>query len=181
MEIVYRHIVPAELNPALFISFTRTQIVRDCYRLVNGAWSVRYDPFVDDWSETDYELLVKYLRDTLASDGLLYGAFVNQMLKAFVSVERTLFGSEKQYADLTNLYVSQELRGLGIGRRLFVTAKEYAQTIGAKKLYISAHSAVETQAFYRAMGCVEALEYNKRHVVEEPYDCQMECILSGLF
>ena len=48
---------------------------------------------------------------------------------------------------------------------------------GAKKLYISAHSAVETQAFYRAMGCVEAQEYNQKHVEAEPYDCQMECSL----
>ncbi|MCI8896985.1 MAG: hypothetical protein HFI61_04170, partial [Lachnospiraceae bacterium] len=34
--------------------------------------------------------------------------------------------------------------------------------------------AVETQAFYRAMGCVEAQEYNKEHVEKEPYDCQLE-------
>ena len=45
----------------------------------------------------------------------------------------------------------------------------------AKKLYISAHSAVESQAFYKAMGCVEAEEYNAEHVEKEPYDCQLEC------
>ena len=45
------------------------------------------------------------------------------------------------------------------------------------KLYISAHSAVESQAFYKALGCVEAQVYNKEHVEKEPYDCQMECIL----
>lgn len=44
----------------------------------------------------------------------------------------------------------------------------------AKKLYISDHSAVESQAFYRAMGCVEAREYNEEHVLREPYDCQLE-------
>ena len=42
------------------------------------------------------------------------------------------------------------------------------------KLYISGHSAVETQAFYKAMGCVEAKEYNQKHVELEPYDCQLE-------
>lgn len=33
------------------------------------------------------------------------------------------------------------------------------------------------QAFYRALGCVEAQVYNKEHVEKEPYDCQMECVL----
>lgn len=76
------------------------------------------------------------------------------------------------------LYVSRDMRGRGIGRRLFETAKEYARKIGTEKLYISAHSAVETQAFYKAVGCVEASEYQKKHVEKEPFDCQLECALN---
>ena len=49
-----------------------------------------------------------------------------------------------------------------------------AKSNGAEKLYISAHSAVESQAFYHAMGCVEAVEYKKEHVEQEPYDRQLE-------
>ena len=33
------------------------------------------------------------------------------------------------------------------------------------------------EAFYRAMGCVEAEVYNRQHVEKEPYDCQLECKL----
>jgi len=33
---------------------------------------------------------------------------------------------------------------------------------------------VETQAFYRAMGCREAEEPNLEHVEKEPFDCQLE-------
>ena len=47
------------------------------------------------------------------------------------------------------------------------------QTPGTK--LISAHSAVESQAFYKSMGCVEAEVYNQKHVEDEPYDCQLEC------
>ena len=36
----------------------------------------------------------------------------------------------------------------------FANIKEWAKQKGAKKLYISAHSAVESQAFYKSMGCV---------------------------
>ena len=66
------------------------------------------------------------------------------------------------------------MRGKGIGKRLFLAAGKWAKEHGAEKLYISAHSAVETQGFYRAMGCVEAQEYNQTHVEAEPYDCQLE-------
>ena len=53
-------------------------------------------------------------------------------------------------------------------------AKKWAKQKGAKKLYISAHSAVESQAFYKSMGCVEAEVYNQKHVEDEPYDCQLD-------
>ena len=51
---------------------------------------------------------------------------------------------------------------------------------GRKPLYISAHSSVESQAFYKApMGCVEAREYQAFHVEKEPCDCQLERPLDG--
>ena len=86
-------------------------------------------------------------------------------------------GSHKQYLDLASIHVSQDMRGQGIGRELFTLAKAWARAHGAKKLYISAHSSVETQAFYRAMGCTQAQEYDAGHVRLEPCDCQMECEL----
>ena len=101
------------------------------------------------------------------------------MLKGFVSVEPGLFGGEHRYLDLSSLHVSEDVRHEGIGRELFLAAKEWARRQGACKLYISAHSAVETQAFYRKMGCVEAELYHQEHVEREPYDCQLECRLQA--
>lgn len=83
-------------------------------------------------------------------------------------------GSRKQYADLTSIHVSADARGHGLGRRLFLLAEDTARQLGAEALYISAHSAVESQAFYKAMGCVEAAEYLPIHVEQEPCDCQLE-------
>ena len=99
------------------------------------------------------------------------------MLKGFVSVEPQLFGGNHKYMDLTSIHVSADMRGAGIGRTLFRMAMEWAREHGAKKLYISAHSAVETQAFYRAMGCTEAAVYQQAHIEAEPFDCQLECNL----
>ena len=66
------------------------------------------------------------------------------------------------------------MRGQGMGRVLFRAAAEWARDMGARKLYISAHSAVESQAFYRSLGCVEAQVYSQEAVEKEPYDCQLE-------
>ena len=171
VEMLYRPIEYFEIDTNLFSSFVRRQIVGDWWYKVDGQWTVKSDPFIDDWSEADYISLVQCLRNTISRGGVVLGAFSDGKLKGFASVEGTLLGSKQQYADLSKLHVSQDKRGVGIGRKLFMEAKEYAKKFGAKKLYISAHSAVETQAFYKAMGCVEALEYNKLYVEKEPYDC----------
>ena len=75
--------------------------------------------------------------------------------------------------------MSRDCRGKGIGRKLMDAVKEWAKEKRAKKLYISAHSSVESQAFYRAVGCREAAEYSRPHVEKEPCDCQLELDLSG--
>ncbi|WP_330588095.1 GNAT family N-acetyltransferase [Anaerosporobacter faecicola] len=166
-----------QINRELFANFNRHQVVKECYRKVDGKWCIKEDPFIDDWSEEEYEVLIQCLRNTIATGGFVLGAFEEDKLKGFVSVESGFLGTNKEYMDLSSIHISEELRGQGIGRKLFGEAKKWAKEQGAKKLYISSHSAVESQAFYHAMGCVEALEYNKEHVEKEPCDCQLECVL----
>lgn len=175
--IEYRNLYAGELCRELFKNFIRHQNVTKCWRRENGKWVIRDDPFVDDWSETDYQTLLSCLRNTLATGGFVHAAFDHGALKGFVSVESTLFGGGQKYLDLSSLHVSEDMRNQGIGTALFLAAKEWAGNKGAGKLYISAHSAVESQAFYRKMGCVEAAVYNREHVEAEPYDCQLECLL----
>lgn len=173
----YRALAGDELCRELFRDFIRRQAVTKCWRRERGQWLVRDDPFVDDWSEADYQTLISCLQNTAAAGGVVYGAFADGALKGFASVEPDLFGGEHRYLDLSSIHVSQDLRGSGIGRALFGLAKEWAGAHGAGKLYISAHSAVESQAFYHKMGCVEAELYHQGHVDAEPFDCQLECPL----
>ena len=165
------------MNRELVSDFVRRQVVTKCWRKEDGEWKIKDVPFIDDWSEEEYATLVSCLNNTILTGGLVYGAFSNGVLKGFVSVEPTLFGGEQKYLDLSSIHVSQDMRGQGIGKELFLAAKEWARENGARKLYISAHSSVESQAFYKAMGCVEAEVYNLKHVEEEPGDCQLECSL----
>lgn len=175
--IEYRNITLEELNMDLFSDFTRRQEVTNVWRKENGEWIIKEEPFIDDWSPEDYAFGISCLRNTIKTGGLLYGAFLNVRLKGFVSVESQIFGSDNKYLDLTSIHVSEDMRRNGIGRQLFEKAKKWAKAHGAEKLYISSHSAVESQAFYKSMGCVEAQEYCQKHVENEPYDCQLECKL----
>ncbi len=171
----YRALSEQELCRELFQDFIRHQTVTKCLRKENNGWVVKDAPFIDDWTESDYDFLVSCLKNTLSTGGLVYAAFRGHTLKGFTSVEAGLFGSRHQYLDLTSLHVSEDLRGSGIGTALFCAAKEWARKQGAEKLYISSHSAVETQAFYQRMGCVDAKEIQKKHADAEPFDRQLEC------
>ena len=175
--IEYRRLEEKEICRELFGQFIRRQEVGKCWRRVDGEWVIRDDPFVDDWTEEDYRKLVACLQNTLATGGFVYAAFRDGALKGFASVEAALFGGEQGYLDLSSIHVSQELRGSGTGRALFSAAADWARARGAKKLYISAHSAVETQAFYRGLGCVDAQLPDPRHMEAEPFDCQLEYTL----
>lgn len=170
----YRELRYEEINRNLFDKFQRHQEVTKCWRKENDEWLIKEDPFIDDWSEEDYIVLIKCLKNTIETKGIVYGAFIDNDLKGFASVEYGFMDDNNVYFDLSSIHVSEDMRGHGIGKELFLLAAKWAKDSGAKKLYISAHSAVESQSFYKAMGCKEALEYNQKHVESEPYDCQLE-------
>lgn len=172
--IVYKRLKSQDINRSLFDGFIRTQKVTKCWRRENGVWVIRDAAFVDDWGDCEYRELIRCLKNTAETGGLVVGAFFDQRLAGFVSVEKTLFGSRSQYMDLSSIHVSQDMRGHGIGKMLFSMAVDFVRENGVEKLYISGHSAVETQAFYRSLGCKEAKEYDLEHVKREPCDCQLE-------
>lgn len=169
---IYRKPEIHEIDHSLFRGFIRRQVVTDCLRREGDKWVIKSDPFIDDWSEEDYAFLVTCLKNTLSSGGFVYGAFEQNVLKGFVSVEPKLMAGG--YLDLSSIHVSEDMRGQGIGKALFRAAADWAKAHGAKRLYISSHSAAESQAFYKAMGCVDAEICNKEHSEAEPFDRQLE-------
>lgn len=173
--ITYRELNENELCRKMFDGFIRHQTVTKCFRRENDTWVIKDDPFIDDWSEKDYEFLINCLKNTIKTDGFVYGAFFDGTLKGFVSVEADFFHNE--YLDLSSLHMSEDMRGQGIGKKLFAAAVKWAAAKGADKLYISSHSAVETQYFYRGLGCIDAMVQNSKHVEAEPYDCQLEYVI----
>lgn len=162
------------ISPELFCGFDRTQVVRRCWRKERGEWRLKDIAFEEHWNAADFVKLTEELRRIAREGGAVLAALEQGRMTGFAAVPSRRFGSSAQYVQLAELYVSAESRGQGLGRALFVRACEAASALGARKLYISAHSSEETQAFYRRMGCVEAREYDPELTALEPCDCQME-------
>lgn len=177
MQINYQLLSLAQVKLDLLEPFNRYQDVKQCWRKENNDWILKDIAFIEQWDQTDKQQLVQGLQHTIQTNGVVFGAFDHHQLIGFASVESELFGSKQQYRVLTNLYVSYEMRAKGIGRKLFYLAADWAKQNGAKKLYISAHSSKETQAFYHAIGCTQAQELHPYWIEHEPCDCQLEFLL----
>ena len=173
-KLVFRTLTAEEITPERLAAFRRRQEVMLCYRRGEKGWEVRPDPFTDDWTEEERAAVVKALQETARSGGFVRAALSGEDIKGFAAVLKQPIGRRREYLDLSELHVSQEWRRRGVGRRLFAAAAAWAKEHGAEKLYISAHSALETQVFYRSLGCVDAVWEDKRHVEKEPFDCQLE-------
>lgn len=174
---IIRRLNREEITAELFDSFNRHQTVTKCKRKMNGKWVIVDVCFEENWDKQYFYVLADELKNTLDAGGVVFGAFENGILKGFASCEGTPMGSRGQYLELSIIQVSEEMRGSGMGRALFSEIRNWALSQGAEKLYISAHSSIESQAFYEAMGCIEAEEYSNIHVEKEPCDCQLEYCL----
>ncbi len=172
----YRTLVVEDINMDLFEHFSRTQKITHCLTKINGEWqTIEIEkPYVFDWDKEKYAKLVNQLRAIIEDGGVVFGVFDNGRFKGFSVVSAAGMPGLTGYLDMTYLHISSDMRGRGLGRRLFELAAKWARDKGATKLFISASDVAESQAFYRAMGCVDASIVNEAYAKHEPWDIQME-------
>ena len=159
--------------------FVRRQEVSECWRCVEGAWKLLPISFVDEWDAACRREKATEILKTIDDSGSVVGAFTGAQLVGFAMLGERL-GSREQYVELVSFHVSAPYRGQGIGRRIFAAICDAARATGADKLYISAHSSKESQAAYRALGCVLAEAIDPVRAENEPCDVQMEYDLRPL-
>ncbi|HEX2946676.1 MAG TPA: GNAT family N-acetyltransferase [Clostridia bacterium] len=176
-DLTIRELKAEECTSYLLKHFNRYQDVKRCWRKENGKWALKDIAFVEQWDDKEKSEHVASLIWCIEHGGAAFGAFANGFVIGFACVGRELSGSKREYAHLGMLHVSYECRNKGIGKKLFSAACDKARGFGAKKLYISAHSSEESQAFYKAVDCVEAEEADPAAVEKEPCDCQLEFVL----
>jgi N-acetylglutamate synthase-like GNAT family acetyltransferase len=164
-----------ELTPGLLDGFQRYQEVNQVWRVVDARKVLVACTYTEDWDKNRLDRVVRdQLAPCLEEGGAVWTARRDGKTIAFAALLSRFFGSHNQYLELKQLQVSHDGRRLGLGRRLFNLVCEEARIRGAKKLYISAHSAVASQEFYTSIGCTDADEPNAVLVEREPYDIQME-------
>lgn len=173
-ELRYAPMTVENFGPNSLDKFIRRQHVKECWRRVDGALVLRPVEYIEDWTLEERRDAAAQVLGAVKGGGAAFGAFSGGETAGFAALAGERLGSRGQYADLTLFYVSEPFRGRGIGGRLFRLACSAAREMGAEKLYISAHSAREVIAAYRALGCVEAEETDPHHAAAEPCDVQME-------
>ena len=178
-EITFLPLTLENFGPSALDGFIRRQSVKECWRRVEGVLVLRPVEYIEDWTLEERREMAYRVRNTLQAGGTAYGVLCGGEIVGFAAVAGERLGSRKQYADLSLFYVSEPFRGRGFGRTLFYMACEAAREMKAEKLYISAHSAREVIAVYRALGCVEVEEIDPHHAAAEPCDLQMEYHLNS--
>ncbi len=133
--------------------------------------------FIDEWNDEKKTLVIQSMQNCISCRGIVIGAFEGSDLIGFACVEGEFFGTNKEYLELSYIHVSNKYRNCGIGKKIFDLCREKAKKKDAKKLYIGAHPSVESQSFYKAMGCTLAKEINKKIFDREPNDIQLEFAL----
>jgi len=167
-----------DLHIHMMDEFDRRQEITHILRK-NGRVKKLRKPRVEDWNAEDKKRFIQgffiqkvYLRQYYSGEPLVFAAFRGGQVAAF-AVWDHYWGEEKEYAALLRLFVSCECRRMGLGRQLFTLCVEAAKNEGAQKLFISTENSVETQEFYKSMGCTAA----KKRLYGPKTDVPMEFAL----
>lgn len=131
-----------KIKEELFSNFKRYQKVTKCWRKIEGQWVIKDIEFTEEWGIDEYKILSSCLKNTVETGGMVMGAFLDGILKGFVSVEAGVFGGNKEYLDLSSIHVSVDMRGNGVGKELFRLAKKWAKEIIYIGTFISRESSL---------------------------------------
>ncbi|PKM84836.1 MAG: N-acetyltransferase [Firmicutes bacterium HGW-Firmicutes-11] len=162
----------SEINPSQFIG--------KAWREIDGCRQLIDIDYQESTWPNGYENHLIGLKKTISDGGFAVGAFdSNDKLIGFGTLNREFFGEKFKHVLLDQLFISLEHRNKGIGRNLFMSCSNMAKEWDADKIYICAGSAEETIAFYRSIGCSEAIEVNRTLYEKDTRDIQLEYVLNN--
>jgi len=164
-EITCRAMTVDDLHVHMMDDFDRHQEITHVMRK-NGRVKKLRKPRVEDWPAEGKTGFVRnfiyhvYVRQFFGGEPKVFAAFRDGQVVGFaywrcIENQKLKRGKAKDFAILDRLFVSRECRRMGLGRQLFELCAQAARAEGAPMLYISTEPAVETQAFYRSVGCVK--------------------------
>lgn len=146
------------IDTNMLMKFNHKQIIKEKYIKTENGWEVVNTDEVRQWNFEKRKWITEYMRQQIERGGVSLCAFDNEKLVGFCCVDGYICGETAKYANVTMLFVDDEFKRKGIGKKLFMKACDYAAKKGAEKIFISAIPSIETVAFYFSMGCVDAEE-----------------------
>jgi|LGOV01.1.fsa_nt_gb predicted N-acetyltransferase YhbS len=159
--------------------FERRQVVNQRYCMNNGIKELEEIYFIEDWTKEErHQIVTNYIKDANKKSLYASAVYIENEIAGFMVLDYTPVGPNNEYAELKQLHVSQKYRKKGIGKALFYDAVKKANELRFSKLYISAYPAYETQIFYELLGCTNSVWLDPKALELEPYDIQMEYVLT---
>ncbi|EUJ31100.1 GNAT family N-acetyltransferase [Listeria cornellensis] len=129
----------------------RKEFVGEVYYVRNQTLRLVKEYYdIEGWLESELTIYVQRLESLFDRDGIIIGAYEQDVLVGLVSLESYLIDGKTMKLDM--LYVSHDYRGKGLGRRLIDIIAQEATELGAKELYISATPVRNTVDFYLRLG-----------------------------
>ena len=156
----------------------RSEVVHNIYCLRDGELILVPDYFdAHGWPPGEAEHYTPILLDCFDRGGTFWGAFEDNNIIGTAVLESKFIGSQHDTLQLKFLHVSHRYRKQGVGKKLFQLAVEKAESLGAKKLYISATPSENTINFYMRLGCVLATEIDPEIIALEPEYIHLEYVI----
>lgn len=176
-SIQYRSLEPSECERIREID--ASQYIGKAWRRVDGELQLIEINYFDPDFPEGFDNHLCRLQQTVKNNGIAIGAFTSDgRMIGFSAVNLSPFGHVYRYALLDQLFISNDCRRKGVGKKLFLLTASHAANSNIQKLYICAGSSEETIAFYHALGCVDAIEINHERCDNDPRDLQLEyCIV----
>ena len=151
--IVIKLLALSDIHPEMLEAFNHRQVISQKWVKNRERYELTETNEVREWSKEKKIWISQYLCQQISRGGAAVGAFSNSKIIAFACLDGILKGKSEKYANLTMLFVDDEWKRKGIGKRLFRQICLCGQNIGADKIFISAIPSYETVLFYFGMGC----------------------------
>ncbi len=166
-NITIRLLTSADIYPEMLDSFKHRHIITDKWVKNGDQYELTKTYEVCEWGKDKKIRISKYLYEQMSGGGYIAGAFSEERIIGFAALDGNIEGTSEKYVNLTMLFVDEEWRRNGIGKKLFNQMCLCAEKMKADKIFISAVPSYDTVSFYLNMGCS-----NARYIIDSFVDTE---------